>query len=182
MSEDRYVIGVEEALELVDENTIAVVGILGSTLTGEFEPIKELAHALDKLQAEKGIDVPIHVDAASGGFVAPFIYPDLEWDFRLQRVVSINVSGHKYGLVYPGIGWALWRDESQLPRELIFHVNYLGGDEATFNLNFSRGANQIIAQYYNFLRLGKAGYKRVMTGLHQISNHIVSMLVESGRF
>lgn len=165
LTHDRYVIGVDEALALVDDNTIGVVGILGSTYTGEFEPIKELAAALDDLQKKQGLDVPIHVDAASGGFVAPFTQPDLEWDFRLPRVKSINTSGHKYGLVYPGVGWAVWRDKAVVPEDLIFHTNYLGSDEPTFDLNFSRGAGPIVAQYYNFMRLGRHGYAQVMSRL-----------------
>jgi glutamate decarboxylase len=182
LTKDRYIIGVEEALELVDENTIAVVGILGSTLTGEFEPIKKLNDALVEMNKKTGWDVPIHVDAASGGFVAPFLYPDLEWDFRLPLVKSINVSGHKYGLVYPGVGWAVWRDEHELPEELIFHVNYLGSDEASFNLNFSKGSSQIIAQYYNFLRLGRSGYTKVMRSLKELSDYICDRVEENGRF
>jgi glutamate decarboxylase len=165
LTEDRFVIGVDEAMALVDENTIGVVGILGSTYTGEYEPIAALSDALDKRFAADGVDVPIHVDAASGGFVAPFLQPDLVWDFRLPRVRSINVSGHKYGLVYPGVGWVVWRDEADLPKELIFEVDYLGGSHANFSLNFSRGASQIVAQYYNFIRLGKGGYRQIMEAL-----------------
>ena len=165
LTETRYVIGVPEAMALVDENTIGVVGILGSTYTGEYEPIAELNAALEDLNGRKGWEVPIHVDAASGGFVAPFTDPSLEWDFRLRWVRSINVSGHKYGLVYPGVGWVLWHDESDLPKELVFHVNYLGGDQPTFTLNFSKGASQIVAQYYNFLRLGREGYREIMLAL-----------------
>lgn len=172
LTEDRFILGVDEALELIDENTIGVVGILGSTYTGEFEPIKELNDELEKLNAKTGWDIPIHVDAASGGFVAPFIYPKLKWDFRLSQVRSINVSGHKYGLVYPGIGWAIWRNQEALHKDLIFHVNYLGGDEPTFNLNFSKGANQILAQYYNFLRLGFEGYKNIMENLMEVTRFL----------
>jgi glutamate decarboxylase len=182
LTENRYVIGVPEAMELVDENTIALVGILGSTYTGEYEPIEQLNNALMDLNEKTGWEVPIHVDAASGGFVAPFTSPELKWDFRLPLVKSINVSGHKYGLVYPGVGWVIWRDESELPEELIFHVNYLGGDQPTFNLNFSRGANQIIAQYYNFLNLGREGYKRVMNSLQERTQVLTKRLEESGRF
>ncbi len=133
----------------------AVVAIMGSTFDGSYEPVKEIAEALDELQRQKGCDIPIHVDAASGGFVAPFLQPDLEWDFRIPRVKSINASGHKYGLVYPGVGWIIWRDKDELPEDLIFNVNYLGGNMPTFALNFSRPGNQIVAQYYNFLRLGR---------------------------
>lgn len=182
LSDTRFVIGVKEAMEKVDENTIAVVGILGSTYTGEYEPIKELSEALDALEKKTGLDVPIHVDAASGGFVAPFIQPDLIWDFRLKRVVSINTSGHKYGLVYPGVGWVVWRDQEHLPEELIFHVNYLGGDHPTFQLNFSRGASQIIAQYYNFLRLGRSGYTEIMTALTNTASFLTKKISEIGDF
>ena len=178
---ERTVIDPALAVELVDENTIGVVGILGSTYTGEFEDIKGLSDALDALQERTGLDVPLHVDGASGAFVAPFTQPDLAWDFRLPRVKSINASGHKYGLVYPGVGWALWRDKSQLPEELIFHTNYLGGDQPTFDLNFSRGAGQIVAQYYNFLRMGRAGYTDVMTRLSATANYL-SDLVEASPY
>ncbi len=170
LTPDRFIIGVDEAMALVDENTIGVVGILGSTYTGEYEPIAELDAALTKLckskgGAEAGWDVPIHVDAASGGFVAPFLQPTLRWDFRLPRVRSINVSGHKYGLVYPGVGWVIWRAAEDLPRDLIFEVDYLGGSHDNFGLNFSRGASQIVAQYYNLIRLGRKGYEEIMLAL-----------------
>jgi glutamate decarboxylase len=151
----------EAAAQHCDENTIGVVAILGSTFDGSYEPVAEIAAALDRLQAEKGLDVPLHVDAASGGFVAPFLDPDLEWDFRLPRVQSINASGHKYGLVYPGVGWAVWRDRDALPEELIFKVDYLGGEMPTFALNFSRPGAQVVAQYYELIRLGHEGYRRV---------------------
>jgi glutamate decarboxylase len=173
---ERTVIDPELAMALVDENTIGVVGILGSTYTGEFEPIGELSDALDDVQERTGLDVPLHVDGASGAFVAPFTQPDLAWDFRLPRVKSINASGHKYGLVYPGVGWALWRDKSHLPEDLIFHTNYLGGDQPTFDLNFSRGASQIVAQYYNFLRMGRAGYVDVMTRLSETANYLAELV------
>ena len=178
----RMVIGVEEAIALVDENTIAVVGILGSTYTGEFEPIAELDAALQKLNAATGWNVPIHVDAASGGFVAPFAYPDLAWDFRLKTVRSINVSGHKYGLVYPGVGWAVWRSRQDLPDELLFHDAYLGEDQITFNLNFSKGSSQVIGQYYNFLRLGRTGYTRIMAGLLATATYLADAAEQSGHF
>ena len=173
---ERTVIDPELAMALVDENTIGVVGILGSTYTGEFEPIAELSAALDDLQERTGLDVPLHVDGASGAFVAPFTQPDLLWDFRLPRVKSINASGHKYGLVYPGVGWALWRDKAELPEDLIFHTNYLGGDQPTFDLNFSRGASQIVAQYYNFLRMGRKGYTDVMTRLSDTAAYLSEMV------
>ncbi len=182
LTDTRFTIGVDKALALVDECTIGVVGILGSTYTGEYEPVAELAQALDALEAEKGLDVPLHVDAASGGFVAPFLQPDLEWDFRLERVRSINTSGHKYGLVYPGVGWVIWRDAAELPEDLIFHVNYLGGDHPTFQLNFSRGAGQIVAQYYNFLRLGRSGYTGVMSSLQDTAQWLATRIGQMGDF
>ena len=182
LSAKRYVIGVEEALALVDEGTIGVVGVLGSTYTGEYEPVAELNDALLELNSRTGWDVPVHVDAASGGFVAPFTRPELAWDFRLPLVRSINVSGHKYGLVYPGVGWVVWRHEDDLPDELIFHVNYLGGDQPTFNLNFSRGAGQVLAQYYNFLRLGRDGYTQVMDGLEATAAHLGHAIADCGHF
>lgn len=182
MEKNRYIIDPAEAMKLVDENTIGVVGILGSTYTGEYEPIEELSNSLDDLEKKTGLDVVMHVDAASGGFVAPFLQPELKWDFRLSRVVSINTSGHKYGLVYPGIGWVIWRDPGRLPEELIFHVSYLGGDHPTFQLNFSRGASQVIAQYYNFIRLGKNGYKSVMESLSSTAKWISTALGGMGYF
>ena len=163
MQDGRYVITPEQVLDHVDEDTIGVVAILGTTFTGELEPIAEICAALDGLASQKDrLDVPVHVDAASGGFVVPFLHPDIAWDFRLPRVVSINVSGHKYGLTYPGIGFVVWRNADHLPEELVFRVNYLGGDMPTFTLNFSRPGNQVVGQYYNFLRLGRAGYTQVM--------------------
>jgi glutamate decarboxylase len=144
MEGTRYTLGAAEAAALCDENTIGVAAILGSTFDGSYEPVAEIAEALDALERERGIDVPIHVDAASGGFVAPFIQPELVWDFRIPRVQSINASGHKYGLVYPGVGWALWRDRDALPSDLIFDVNYLGGHMPTFALNFSRPGSEVV--------------------------------------
>ena len=166
----RYVITPEDAVAAVDENTIGVIAILGTTYTGEFEPIKEIHDAVVANNEATGLTTPVHIDAASGGFVAPFLHPDLEWDFRLPNVVSINVSGHKYGLVYPGIGFVIWRDQEHLPEELIFHVNYLGGDMPTFTLNFSRPGNQIVGQYYNFIRLGRSGYTKVMQTLQGVAH------------
>ncbi|MBX9921457.1 MAG: glutamate decarboxylase [Mycolicibacterium frederiksbergense] len=182
MAEGRYVITPEQVLDAVDEDTIGVVGILGTTFTGELEPIAEICAALDKLAADGGVDVPVHVDAASGGFVVPFLHPDLQWDFRLPRVVSINVSGHKYGLTYPGIGFVVWRSAEHLPEELVFRVNYLGGDMPTFTLNFSRPGNQVIGQYYNFLRLGRAGYSQVMHCLSDTARWFGDQLRDSEHF
>ncbi|MGH9122272.1 MAG: glutamate decarboxylase, partial [Acidimicrobiales bacterium] len=158
---DRLHLTAEEAIKHCDENTIGVAAVLGSTFDGSYEPVKEIAEALDGFQESTGLDIPMHVDAASGGFVAPFIQPELEWDFRVPRVASINSSGHKYGLVYPGVGWAVWRDAEALPKDLVFEVDYLGGHMPTFALNFSRPGAQVVAQYYNFLRLGNDGYTRV---------------------
>jgi len=178
----RYHLTAEEAVKYCDENTIGVVAILGSTFDGSYEPIKEISEALDRLQHEKGLDIPIHVDAASGGFVAPFLQPDLEWDFRVPRVVSINASGHKYGLVYPAVGWAIWRDKAVLPQDLIFSVNYLGGQMPTFTLNFSRPGNQIVAQYYNFLRLGRQGYTRIQRSSQQTALYLSNQIAQLGPF
>jgi glutamate decarboxylase len=178
----RYVITPDEVVARIDENTIGVIAILGTTYTGEFEPIKEIHDAVVANNEENDLQVPVHVDAASGGFVAPFLHPDLEWDFRLPNVRSINVSGHKYGLVYPGIGFVVWQSEADLPEELIFHVNYLGGDMPTFTLNFSRPGNQIVGQYYNFVRLGRSGYTKVMKALQQTALSLSSRIAEIGPF
>jgi glutamate decarboxylase len=175
-TDTRYVIDPEEAISLIDENTIGVCAILGTTYTGEYENIKKINDIL----VEKNIEVPIHVDAASGGFVVPFVDPSLEWDFRLERVVSINVSGHKYGLVYPGVGWVVWRSSEYLPKELVFNINYLGADQASFTLNFSKGASQVIGQYYQMIRLGKRGYRSIMMNLTRTSDYLTAQLEELG--
>jgi glutamate decarboxylase len=182
MEGERYHLGPEEAAAQCDENTIGVVAILGSTFDGSYEPVKEIADALDRLQAEKGIDVPIHVDAASGGFVAPFIQPEIEWDFRIPRVQSINASGHKYGLVYPGVGWALWREQEALPKDLVFDVNYLGGNMPTFSLNFSRPGSEVIAQYFMFASLGHEGYKRVTQGAQDVARFLAAEVDKLGPY
>ncbi|KAJ9678071.1 hypothetical protein PVL29_022835 [Vitis rotundifolia] len=182
LREGYYVMDPVKAVEMVDENTICVAAILGSTLTGEFEDVKLLNELLTEKNKETGWGTPIHVDAASGGFIAPFLYPDLKWDFRLPLVKSINVSGHKYGLVYAGVGWVVWRTKDDLPEELIFHINYLGSDQPTFTLNFSKGSSQIIAQYYQFIRLGFEGYKNVMRNCVDNANVLRQGLVETGRF
>jgi glutamate decarboxylase len=178
----RWVISPEQVTEAVDENTIGVVAILGTTYTGEFEPIEEIHDALVAKNAETGWDTPLHVDAASGGFVAPFLHPDLRWDFRLPLLKSINVSGHKYGLVYPGVGWVVWRSHEDLPEGLVFHVNYLGGDMPTFTLNFSRPGNQVVGQYYNFLRLGRDGYTRIMSALRDTATWLSGSIAKMGPF
>ncbi len=174
MEADRYHLSAETAVELCDENTIGVVAVLGSTFDGSYEPVAEISAALDDLQQRTGLDISIHVDGASGGMIAPFIDEDLEWDFRLPRVASINTSGHKYGLVYPGVGWVLWRDHAALPADLVFNVNYLGGNMPTFALNFSRPGAEVVAQYYTFLRLGFDGFRSVQ----QTSRDIATSLAD----
>ena len=182
MEGDRFHLEAEQAVAACDENTIGVVAILGSTFDGSYEPVKEIAAALDELEEEKGCYVPVHVDAASGGFVAPVLQPDLEWDFRIDRVQSINSSGHKYGLVYPGVGWAIWRNEEALPRDLVFDVNYLGGHMPTFALNFSRPGSEVIAQYFMFATLGRDGYRRVMQGAQDVATHLSSEIAKIGPY
>jgi glutamate decarboxylase len=182
MEGERFHLDAETAVAHCDENTIGVVTILGSTFDGSYEPVAEIAAALDEYERESGNHVPIHVDAASGGMVAPFIDPDLEWDFRLERVASINVSGHKYGLVYPGIGWVVWRDTGALPEELVFEVDYLGGNMPTFTLNFSRPGSQVAAQYYNLVRLGFEGYRAVQQECRDVARHVSGALAEIGPF
>jgi glutamate decarboxylase len=182
MEGDRFNLSAEEAVKLCDENTIGVVAILGSTFDGSYEPVEEICAALDGLQERDGIDVPVHVDGASGAFVAPFVDPDLVWDFRLPRVASINASGHKYGLVYPGVGWIVWRDEEALPDDLIFWVNYLGDNMPTFALNFSRPGAQVVAQYYNFLRLGFEGYRNVQAYARDVATRLAESIEELGPF
>ncbi|KAM7279490.1 hypothetical protein ACFE04_006624 [Oxalis oulophora] len=182
LQEGYYVMDPEKAVEMVDENTICVAAILGSTLNGEFEDVKLLNDLLAKKNEETGWDTPIHVDAASGGFIAPFLYPELEWDFRLPWVKSINVSGHKYGLVYAGIGWVVWRTKDDLPDDLVFHINYLGADQPTFTLNFSKGSSQIIAQYYQFVRLGFEGYKNIIANCMENAKILREGLENTGRF
>ncbi len=182
MDGDRFHLEAAEAVAMCDENTIGVVAILGSTFDGSYEPVKEIAAALDTLERDKGLYVPVHVDAASGGFVAPTLQPDLEWDFRIDRVQSINASGHKYGLVYPGVGWAIWRNEQALPRDLVFDVNYLGGHMPTFALNFSRPGSEVVAQYYMFTTLGRDGYARVMQGAQNVATHLSSEIAKLGPY
>jgi glutamate decarboxylase len=168
--------------DLCDENTIGVIAVFGSTYTGEFEDVEGIDAMVSDLNDKNKWDIVVHVDAASGGFVAPFVYPDLKFDFRLKNVISINVSGHKYGLVYPGIGWAIWRDSKALPESMIFYADYLGSLERTITLNFSRGASHIIAQYYQFLRLGVEGYKKIMNNLMNIAEYTTARLKKTGYF
>jgi glutamate decarboxylase len=178
----RLHLGPDEAAAKCDENTIGVVAILGSTMDGSYEPVLETSQALDRLQAEHGCDVPVHVDGASGGFVAPFLHRNLEWDFRVPRVASINTSGHKFGLVYPGVGWVIWRTQDALPEDLIFKVNYLGGEMPTFALNFSRPGAQVAAQYYNFLRLGWQGYRHIQQTCQDIALYLSGEIAKIGPF
>jgi glutamate decarboxylase len=182
MEGERFHLNGEEAVKLCDENTIGVVAILGSTFDGSYEPVQEISESLDDLQERTGLDIPIHVDGASGAMIAPFLDPDLVWDFRLPRVASINTSGHKYGRVYPGVGWVIWRDSAALPEDLVFRVNYLGGDMPTFALNFSRPGAQIVAQYYNFLRLGFEGYRRVQQECRDVATYVSGGVAQLGPF
>jgi glutamate decarboxylase len=179
---NRYVTDPERAAAACDENTIGVVAVLGSTFTGEYENVSALSAALDRLQDRTGLDIPIHVDGASGAFVAPFIQPDLVWDFQLPRVKSINTSGHKYGLVYPGVGWIVWRQLSDLHPDLIFNVDYLGGTMPTLAINFSRPASQVVAQYYNLIRLGKSGYRAIHQACQHVALNLARLLAELGPF
>jgi glutamate decarboxylase len=182
MEGHTYHLTADRAIAHCDENTIGVVAILGSTFDGSYEPVQEIAAALDQLESDRGINVPLHVDGASGGFVAPFLNPELEWDFRIPRVQSINASGHKYGLVYPGVGWAVWRDVEALPRELVFDVNYLGGHMPTFSLNFSRPGSEVVAQYFMFMALGREGYATMMRNLREVALHISKAVSELGPY
>jgi glutamate decarboxylase len=182
MEHDRYILSVDEVEKRIDENTICVGAILGTTFTGQHDPISQINDMLLKVKQEKGWDIPIHVDGASGGFIAPFVYPDLKWDFRLEQVRSINVSGHKYGLVYPGLGWLIFRDEKDVPKDIVFNVNYLGGQMPTYTLNFSRGSSMVIAQYYNFLRLGRVGYAKIMTNITENAKCLSEKILSTGYF
>ena len=172
----------DQVAAFCDENTIGLVPTLGITFTGAYEPVKDIASALDRLQDDTGLDVPIHVDAASGGFIAPFVQPDLLWDFRLARVHSINTSGHKYGLAPLGVGWVIWREAAALPEDLIFRVDYLGGDMPTFALNFSRPGGQIVAQYYNFIRYGRDGYRQIQNACVETAQYLAREIAAMGPF
>ena len=182
LQEDTYTISADEVAKEVDENTICVGAVLGTTFTGQMDPIKEINELLVDIKKTKGWDIPLHVDGASGGFVAPFVRPDLEWDFILEQVKSINASGHKYGLVYPGIGWLVMKDKHNLPDELVFRITYLGGEMTNYSLNFSKSSSTIIAQYYNFIRLGKSGYADIMTNMMKNSRYLAEKLHETGLF
>ncbi|CAH1656762.1 MAG: glutamate decarboxylase [Chelatococcus sp.] len=179
---DRLIMNTEEVLKRVDENTIGVVPTMGVTFTCQFEPVKAVSDALDKLQADTGLDIPIHVDGASGGFLAPFCAPDLVWDFRLPRVKSINTSGHKFGLSPLGVGWVVWRERGDLPEDLVFNVNYLGGNMPDFALNFSRPGGQVISQYYNFIRLGREGYAKIQNACYATAEYLAREIAAMGPF
>ncbi|MER8155088.1 glutamate decarboxylase [Streptomyces sp. NPDC094472] len=182
MEGNRFHLDPQAAAELCDENTIGVVTILGSTFDGSYEPVAEVCRALDDLQERTGLDIPVHVDGASGAMIAPFLDQDLVWDFQLPRVASINASGHKYGLVYPGVGWALWRTSDALPEDLVFHVDYLGGDMPTFSLNFSRPGAQVAAQYYTFVRLGREGFRAVQQNTRDVARSLAERIEAFGDF
>jgi glutamate decarboxylase len=179
---DKYVIGPEDVQPHVDENTIGVAAVLGTTFTGHADDIVGINDLLVQINEERGLNVPLHVDAASGGFVWPFLYPHTEWDFRLPQVRSINVSGHKFGLVYPGIGWLVFRENSDLPEDLVFYENYLGKRDATFTLNFSTGASMVLAQYYQFVRLGHDGYRYVMETMQANARALSERIANAGDF
>lgn len=182
LAENKYTIGPEDVEPHLDENTIGVAAVLGTTFTGHMDDIVGINDLLIDIKNRTDLDIPLHVDAASGGFVWPFLYPDSAWDFRLERVRSINVSGHKYGLVYPGIGWLIFREEADLAKDLVFYENYLGKTDATFTLNFSTGASMVLAQYYNFVRLGRDGYTYVMKQMKENAETLAANLRASGRF
>lgn len=182
MEPDRLLMTPEEVLKRCDENTIGVVPTLGVTFNCAYEPVKAVADALDKLEKDANLDIPMHVDGASGGFLAPFCAPEVEWDFRIPRVKSINTSGHKFGLTPLGVGWVVWREASDLPEDLIFDVNYLGGNMPTFALNFSRPGGQIVCQYYNFLRLGKEGYEKIHGACYDTAQYLAEEVGKLGPF
>ena len=182
LQRDRYTIGPEDVEPHVDENTIGVAAVLGTTFTGHADDIVGINDLLVRLHEERGLDVPLHIDGASGGFVWPFLYPDSPWDFRLERVRSINVSGHKYGLVYPGLGWLVFREPEDLPEDLVFYENYLGKRDATFTLNFSTGAAMVLAQYYNFVRYGHDGYRYIMETMQANARALGERIAAIGKF
>ncbi|MEV7047418.1 MULTISPECIES: glutamate decarboxylase [Streptomyces] len=182
ISEEHKTLDGHDLASYVDENTIGVVAILGVTYTGMYEPVADVSDALDAIQRDTGLDIPLHVDGASGAMVAPFLQPDLVWDFRLERVHSINTSGHKYGLVFPGLGWVVWRSADLLPEDLIFRVSYLGGDMPTFALNFSRPGAQVLLQYYQFLRQGRTGYRAVQKASHDVARFLADEIAGMDAF
>jgi glutamate decarboxylase len=178
----KFTIGPEEVEPHLDENTIGVAAVLGTTFTGHADDIVGINELLVQLLEDHGVDIPLHIDGASGGFVWPFLYPDTPWDFRLERVRSINVSGHKYGLVYPGLGWLVFRESSDLPEDLVFYENYLGQRDATFTLNFSTGAAMVIAQYYNFVRYGREGYRVIMETMQSNARALAEKVIDGPDF
>lgn len=178
----KIILDPQDTIKMCDENTICVVPIEGVTITGLNDNVKAINDALDKLNSEKGWEICIHVDAASGGFILPFIAPSVVWDFRLKWVLSISVSGHKFGLVYPGVGWIVWRDKQYLPQEMNFAVNYLGANIPSISINFSRPGNQVLAQYYQFLRLGWEGYRQIQQNCLDICNYLKKQLEGMGIF
>jgi len=178
----KYTIGPEDIEPHVDENTIGVAAVVGTTFTGHADDVVGINDFLVELKDKKGLDVPLHIDGASGAFVWPFLYPHSEWDFRLEQVRSINASGHKFGLVYPGIGWLIFREQSDLAEDLVFYENYLGKTDATFTLNFSTGSSMVLAQYYNFVRFGKAGYRRIMEIMQQNAESLAKDIEAIGKF
>jgi glutamate decarboxylase len=178
----KYVIDAEDVAPHIDENTIGVAAVVGTTFTGHADDVKGINDYLVQLKNERALDVPMHVDGASGAFVWPFLYPQEEWDFRLEQVRSINASGHKFGLVYPGIGWLIFREQSDLNPDLVFMENYLGEEDATFTLNFSTGSSMLLAQYYQFVRLGRSGYEAVMQLMQQNARELATRIVASGKF
>ena len=182
LQEDKLVIGPEDVEPHIDENTIGVAAVLGTTFTGHADDVAGINKLLLQKKQEEGLDIPLHVDGASGAFVWPFLYPDSEWDFRLEQVSSINASGHKFGLVYPGIGWLIFRDKDCLPEELIFYEDYLGKPDATFTLNFSTGSAMVLAHYFNFIRFGKKGYAYLMDLMHKNAETLAKRIVEIGPF
>ena len=182
LDENDLSLNMDTVMDYVDEYTIGIVGIMGITYTGCYDNIKKLNDLVEEYNKHTDYKVYIHVDAASGGFYTPFVEPEIEWDFKLKNVVSINSSGHKYGLVYPGIGWVLWRDAKFVPQDLIFNVSYLGGEMPTMAINFSRSASQIIGQYYNFVRYGFDGYREIHQRTHEVAKYIIKEIKKTGRF
>ncbi len=182
LQKGKYTIGPDDVRSYVDENTIGVAAVLGTTFTGHKDDIVGINTLLLELKSERGLDVPLHVDAASGGFVWPFLYPDSEWDFRLEQVRSINTSGHKFGLVYPGIGWLIFREKKDLAEDLVFEENYLGKTDSTFTLNFSTGSAMVLAQYYNLVRYGRDGYTYIMRNMQENARMLAEQLQAMGRF
>ena len=182
MTEDRYVIGPKEVEPLIDENTIGVVGVLGTTFTGEADDIAGIDALLIRIRDERGLDVGYARRRRQRWVRLAVLHPEQEWDFRLDSVRSINVSGHKFGMVYPGIGWLIFRDAEELPEDLVFYENYLGETDATFTLNFSTGSAMVLAQYYNFCRFGRDGYREIIEAMHRNASFLGDGIAATGRF